>query len=509
MIKYRSSFLLGENMVAQNNENTSRLWWFPSVEVLLFIFTFFLSLFVMPILLNGDGDLGRHITIGNVLLDTRQILRSDIFSHTMYGEDLILHEWGSDLLFALINRWAGLNGIAWFTAATIAGTYALFTAGLKKLNIRTPIRLLAGAAAMFAGTNHWHTRPHIITTFFFAYLILTLFEYYQNEDRKLLIPLPFLMLIWANLHGAFITALVQIGLFGVGLLLEKRFDAAKTIFITFIAATLASLINPFGLEMITHSFGYLQLDYLVDFTNEYNSPNFHHSIMYPYLSILLITTIMGWRVKAKAGWVALLLIFFWTGSSLYSARNIPLYGLVAALFLAQQLEIELKNGYTAINERIDNFDQIGARAWGWMWGAAFAIALMAMQAQGNFNDVVGIGNNYDPTVFPVDAIAALEKDGLPQGNVFNEFSWGGYLLYRLNGEELVFIDGQTDFYGEALTRTHEQTLNGEGDWQTVLDNYDINWILLPPHRTLAKLLPYSDLWENIYADDTTVVFIRK
>ena len=31
---------------------------------------------------------------------------------------------------------------------------------------------------------------------------------------------------------------------------------------------LSSWINPFGPRMMTHSFGYLQLDYLVDFTNE-------------------------------------------------------------------------------------------------------------------------------------------------------------------------------------------------------------------------------------------------
>ncbi len=490
-------------------EKNNRLWWFPSVEVLLFSFTFFLSLFVMPILLNGDGDLGRHITIGNILLKTHQMLHSDILSHTMYGKELILHEWGSDLLFALIHHWAGLNGIAWFTASTIAGTYALFTAGLKKLNIRTPIRLLAGTTAMLVGTNHWHTRPHIITTFFFAYLILVLFEYYQNEDYKILIPLPILMIFWANLHGAFITALVQIGLLGIGLLLEKRFSAVKTVFIIFVAATLASLINPFGVRMITHSFGYLQLKYLVDFTNEYNSPNFHHSIIYPYLGVLLLTTIMGWRSKTKANWVSLLFLFFWTGSSLYSARNIPLYGLVAALFGAQQLEAELKNGFPAINQRINAFDKIGQRAWGWMWGIAFAIALIVMQMRGSFNDVLQLGNQYNPAQYPVAAIATLEKDGLPQGNIFNEFGWGGYLLYRFDGKELVFIDGQTDFYGEDLTRTYEQILNGEGDWQTLLDDYQIDWVLLPPNRTLSKLLAYADGWENIYADETTVVFVRK
>ena len=122
---------------------------------------FLLSLFLMPTMINGDGDLGRHITIGEVLIETRSILREDIFSHTMQGEELVLHEWLSDLIFALVYRASGLDGIAWMTAAIIAGTYAMLTAGLKFLNVRTFIRLLAGFAAFLVGAIHWHTRPHI------------------------------------------------------------------------------------------------------------------------------------------------------------------------------------------------------------------------------------------------------------------------------------------------------------------------------------------------------------
>ena len=238
----------------------SRLWWFPSAEVLIFILVFSLSLFVMPQLINSDGDLGRHITIGNVLLDQRAIPRVDIFSHTMSGEALVLHEWLSDLVFSIVYRVAGMNGIAWVTALILASTYALFTIGLKYVNVRTPVRLLAGMGAFLGGAIHWHTRPHIITTLLFTYFVVTLAYYYKTENWKILIPLPFVMILWANSHGAFISGLVLVGLFVLGLLLEKRFLAAGTIGGLFMILILSSCINPFGFKMITHSFGYLQLD---------------------------------------------------------------------------------------------------------------------------------------------------------------------------------------------------------------------------------------------------------
>ncbi len=493
----------------KQKKQTARFWWLPSAEAVIFIIVFRLSLYVMPYLINSDGDLGRHIIIGKVLLNSHQILRTDIFSHTMFGEKLILHEWLSDLLFAKVYLLYGLNGIAWLTSTTIAGTYALFAAGLKHLNVRTPIRFLAGITAFLVGINHWHTRPHIITTFLFTYLTLALVYYYKTGERKFLYPIPIVMILWANLHGAFVSGLVHIGLFSIGLFLEKKYIAARTVLVLLFTSIFAAMINPFGSEMITHSFGYLQLDFLIDFTNEYQSPNFHHVIVWPFLSILLLIIIVGWRSKTQMGWTHLVLLIFWTASALYSARNIPLYGQVAVLFLAIQGE-KLSNTFSLrLNHFLSISDYVGRQARGWLWSIGFAIFLILSQAQGKTVDVLNQGNQFSPDSFPINAIEYLEETGLPTGNVFNEFGWGGYLLYRLWPDNLVFIDGQTDFYGEKLTSIHQQTIMGQGDWQLTLDQYKISWVILSPNRPLEKLLSMSHSWEKIYSDSIASVFIRQ
>jgi hypothetical protein len=495
-------------IVDPTKKREPRLWWFPSVEVLIFILVFSLSLFVMPQLINSDGDLGRHITIGKVLLDQRAILRTDIFSHTMPGEELVLHEWLSDLIFGIVYRTAGLNGIAWMTALILASTYALFTAGLKYVNVRTPVRLLAGLAAFIVSTIHWHTRPHIITTLVFTYFVITLAYYYKTEKWKILIPLPFLMILWANLHGAFISGLVLVGLFALGLLLEKRFFAAGTMGGLFLILILSSWINPYGPRMITHSFGYLQLDYLVDITEEYTSPNFHDFITWPFLGILLLTIVIGWYSTRPVGWVPLVMLFYWTASALYSARNIPLYGQIAVLFLACEGDRLIAKLSPKFDAYISRSDRAGRRAGGWIYAILLAGLFIFLEANGGTLDNAGLGNKFDPDYFPVGAIDALQESGLPKGNVFNEFMWGGYLLYRLWPEKQVFIDGQTDFYGEDLTYTYKQTVDGQGEWQAVLDEYGVTWVILPPERTLGKLLNLSPDWERIYSDETASVWVR-
>ena len=124
------------------------------------------------------------------------------------------------------------------------------------------------------------------------------------------------------------------GLFGIGLMLEKNISSALKIGGLFVTLILAAWINPFGPQMVTHSFGYLQLDYLVDFTEEYNSPNFHLPTTWPFAGMIVLSILMGWRSKRHLGWAPLVLISFWTASSLYAARNIPLYGQITVIFMA-------------------------------------------------------------------------------------------------------------------------------------------------------------------------------
>ena len=65
----------------------------PRLEDILFMSIFFAVLGLGPRLLNMDGDLGRHITIGDYILDNQIIPTKDLFSHSMQGLDLTPHEW--------------------------------------------------------------------------------------------------------------------------------------------------------------------------------------------------------------------------------------------------------------------------------------------------------------------------------------------------------------------------------------------------------------------------------
>ena len=94
--------------------------------------------------------------------------------------------------------------------------------------------------------------------------------------------------------------------------------------------------------------------------------------------------------------------------------------------------------------------------------------------------------------------------------MFNHFIWGGYILYRRWPAELVFIDGQTDFYGETLFRQYFEVINLSPGWENILDTYDVSWMIIPNHDTLSEYLKSErdGVWDVIYEDETAVIFRR-
>ena len=113
-------------------------------------------------------------------------------------------------------------------------------------------------------------------------------------------------------------------------------------------------------------------------------------------------------------------------------------------------------------------------------------------------------NTFDPNKFPVRAVDWLEAN--PQeGEMFNNFIWGGYILYRMFPQELVFIDGQTDFYGEVLTREYTQVTSLDEGWQDILKKYDVSWVIIQSDKPLIPALQSELNWEVVYQDDTAAI----
>ncbi len=449
------------------------------------------------LLLNGDGDLGRHITIGNYILNNLKIPTQDIFSHTMAGQPIIPHEWLAQLSFGAINALMGLDGIVLLIAVLIATAFTLTYREMLRRDVFRILSIFVAGLAAYASRLHWLARPHILT-----FLFIALWAYLLENERSRVWLFPLIMLFWANTHGAFIAGFVILGGHMAGWLWEylqkqtttKVGERLALIGITSFAIT---FINPAGWRLWGTSLGYLGNRFLLDQTIEYQSPNFHNWSTWPFLIMLALGILalgLGGRLRPHES----ILFAGWTVMSLYSARNIPLFAIVTAPYIGTAIQtiIEKISILGELDRKISAAENSLRGAL--LPATAIMLLIVVSQTQPNAN------NQFNPNKFPVKAVDWLQAN--PQeGRMFNNFIWGGYLLYRMWPQQTVFIDGQTDFYGEALTREYTQVMAVDEGWETILKKYDVSWVIIQSDKPLIKALQDEMNWTVVYQDDTGTI----
>jgi hypothetical protein len=482
-------------------------YFIPRLQDLLFIGIFLFVCTQGFRVLNGDGDLGRHLTIGNYILDHWRIPTHDIFSNTMPGAYLVPHEWLCGVFFALANRALGLSGAVLLSGIVIASAFVIVYKQLINRGVFRLAALCITAWAVLASFIHWQVRPHIFTFLFVAVWISILDDAVNNTKRKIWL-LPMIMLLWANMHGGFFLGFLILGAYFAGWAWEYWLGLSnketglyliKTGFWSFII----SFLNPAGWHLWITSTGLIGKKFIIDNTNEYLSPNFHIISTWPFLvmfiaSLILIgsshTTLRKHEVLLSAGFTTL---------SLYMARNIPLYAIITAPYLGTLLQPAL-NGLAKLQQSNKILSDMEMKLKGFMYPV---IAVLATAFLFISNVQIGpykMGNQHDATRFPVEAASWL-KENPQDGNMFNEFIWGGYLLYRLWPDQTVFIDGTTDFFGEALTREYSAVVSLEDGWQEIIKKYNVSWAIMPSKSPLVAALEKELGWQIIYQDSTATI----
>jgi hypothetical protein len=110
--------------------------------------------------------------------------------------------------------------------------------------------------------------------------------------------------------------------------------------------------------------------------------------------------------------------------------------------------------------------------------------------------------------WPVKTVQYLEQHPPPLP-MFNAYSYGGYLIYALDGRNKVFIDGRTDIYDQLGVLTDYGRIGRvEPIALQLLDAYSVQSCLIERNEALGTLLAASPRWQKVYADGQSVLFVR-
>ncbi len=189
----------------------------------------------------------------------------------------------------------------------------------------------------------------------------------------------------------------------------------------------------------------------------------------------------------------------WGVMSLLAVRNAPIFAMAAAPVLARHL--------APAGRRLEEQEPAGAGSPARRWAHALLGAALAAACAGWTAHQLGAGRTADHLrgLFPVDAVSFLRDSGAG-GNLFNDYNWGGYILWHLYPEYPTFVDGRTDVFSQPVFDDYISFWNGGDGWPEIVRRYRIGIVLLPPSAGAVRTLTDAG-WLEAFRDEQAVVLV--
>lgn len=460
-------------------------------------------------MLNTDADIGRHLALGRYVLATGRIATRDVLSYTRAGEPRPPYEWLSQVALALSDRAMRIDGVVFLTSCLIAAAFLIVFVDSRERGGGALVTLALTIWAALASSLHWLTRPHIFTFFFLAVWLLLL-DRLRRGDRHAAWAVPPVMLMWANFHGGFVFGFVAWSAYVLGWMIQvfqhgSDPRSGRQLLLVGVASLVASTLTP-GLGRNWSAVLANSNSYILATTTETAPESLAIPGTWPFVGLVLLAFFLGIRNRGRLVPAHILLLVFMGLMAIGSMRNIPLFCLAAVPILAvwEEAKPHHKSGFRRFEGRMSEIDSSSGGYW-WALGVTL-VAAMILAGRAIAAGKASYG--FETRRFPVEALNWADTHEF-EGLTFNDINWGGYLLYRRWPGHRVFIDSQSDFYGEAFLREYAGMYMATDDWRRALERYGVTNVILPPNAPLAIELMRDPAWTMAFEDATAIVLVRR
>jgi hypothetical protein len=448
-----------------------------------------------------DPDTFWHIAVGRRILQTGSFPWVDNLSHTFQGHSWMAKDWLSEIIFALLYEAGGWRAVVGFSVGAVALTFTLLFAEMAR-QMRLTAALSIAMLAYALSSIHFLARPHLLSFPLLVLWFAGLVRAVESRTSPTLLLLP-LMTLWANLHGSFTLGLSMGSLLALEAIFqsgrEYRLKVASHWAMFLVAAAVAALVTPYGYHSALSTAQVFGGNEALGYINEWRAWDFSKEIFGGPLIIGLI--FCGFLVGVKIRFMRLVIVTIAFYMMLVYIRMVPIFALVTPIMITSSLRTQFP--FLSIeSQRHDQFISSLLRASRPRYMLILSFLLVGPSLLMLFARPIGPRESIQP-VAAVDYI--LRTD--PYGRVYNDFSFGGYLIFR--GVKS-FIDGRTDqlFGGGFLPRTFESANKPNKEFLELLDEYKVSSALVRPESGEAMKLDRTPAWQRQYADDVAAVYQR-
>ncbi|MBV9524725.1 MAG: hypothetical protein JOZ46_02785 [Candidatus Dormibacteraeota bacterium] len=470
-----------------------------------------LSLFPVTSVIR-DPDFWWHLRAGQLILAKGALLGTDPFTYTAASHAWTMHEWLTEVLFALMQRAGGLGLIVLvLSVVTWAGVMLI----LARAAMRAPHRFVLGAGLLLgvlAGYPIWGPRAQMLT-FVFATLTLFLIERHLARGGRSVWWLVPVFLLWSNLHSGFVIGLGFIALVCAAEVAGRRLrmpDGAdlrrvRTLAFVLLACTAVTLVNPNGPGILLYALQTQTSAAQQSLILEWHSPDFHDWVVLPFgVMMLSLAALAAYNRRMRARDAALAVAT--VALALQSVRHIALFVAAATPVWIDQASIALQRVRpTRPGVRAKRLPSLRFRA---SVGVLLAAVLVAAYAGGRLAPAMRVqpGSSVYAQEFPVAAVRWLAQAPHPL-RIFNQYGEGGYIADQLSARgDKVFIFGDAALMGDQLLYSYAAVEAVQPTWDSIIRGAGTDVVLFDASTPLADVLAQAPDWKLEYRDSLSVIY---
>lgn len=461
-------------------------------------------------------DLWGHLAYGRLLVNTHTLPGTEPFMPLATGVRFVDSAWLSQILgYEALNHW-GLPALQAIHAFLITGCFALITWRIYR-STKSVLATLA-AIAVFGALNWYQfliVRPQLAGMLCFVTLLTLLSGHWKRWQW---VAIPVLFALWANLHGSFVVGLGTLACVSAGRAIDvvfrtKRLPALvhdrifrRMLMLTELA-TAAVLVNPYGLQLFTEVFtfsGNANLKDLVEWDPLHIRTFPGQVVAFTTLALAIAYRLSPRRVSAAE----VLTLVMLGAAGLWTQRLLVWWAPVAAGCLAihahaawQQFRAKYPRALPSPRASRWTVVTLGL-AW-----IAFAYTPFGLSViQGRQVDI----KKSVSELTPVAATEYLVKNP-PQGQIFNTYEWGDYLVWAGPKDLQVFVTSHAHLVPNEVWRHYMSVINVAAEWNEILDRYGVTTVVVDKQERralISKLKDHAD-WKLEYEDGVAAIYKRK
>lgn len=494
---------------------------------LAFLGAFLFLFFLKPIEIE---DVWWHLKTGEWIVQNAQVPTEDIFAFDEEITQGISPQWMGSTLYYLVYKMGGLLGLKIFR--TILFTTCIFLFIFFSYR-KIPLSLLAllTVCLVCSFSTRALLRPFVFNFIFIQLFLIVLFSYYRQGQFRLLLWLPFMGIIWANIHmGSFVYGNLFLVLFLIAeavaffnnqwgpRLKERRhliLSRLKHLSCILLFYQTVFFLGPYGFEGGLYPY---KTFLFPEFINFYKLSNvivelrppiyiFHLSGFWFY--VLVVLGLLFIRKNNKDQFLFALLFIFSIFLFLRGARASGLFALVTCYVIVQiAYNVGLRNHWRDL--KIAKF--FGPLSY--VFVSLLVVVSMVKVTQARIYNKGEMSSLLSQSVSPYNpqtAIDFLEQNNI-KGQIFNSAGLGGYLIWSSYPELKPFVDNRQ--YNQKLFAKYVAILREPRKyWPVAVEEFQLQTVLLDAsHRGSHKLLKtiHADSkWQMIFLDGPMVVFVKK